>query len=142
MSEGALWDTVRTALLPWGALKRIENSVDLGTPDVLYCLRRPRSVPRVHVTGWVELKHLPAWPVRPDTPVVIDHLTREQVLFLEDWPGAAYLLLQVEKDYLLTGPWTARGIFNRQLNRRDLWEQALIAETPFPLIKILTALTS
>ena len=50
MTERALWRTVRTALAPYGSLVRIENKVELGTPDVLYCLRG--------VTGLLELKQI------------------------------------------------------------------------------------
>ena len=70
----------------------IENSVAKGTPDVNYLF------------GWIELKWLRAWPLRPTTPVRIDHFTKEQRLWLrrrEFRGGNAFLLLQCRKEWLL-----------------------------------------
>lgn len=71
----------------------VENSVRSGTPDVNY------------VNGWVELKTLPAWPVREDTPVRIEHFTPQQRVWLrrrcEAPNGNAWLLLEIDNTWFL-----------------------------------------
>lgn len=57
--------------------KRIENRVDLGTPDVAYCL--------LGVSGWVEEKLFPTSGRCPG------HLTQEQVMWGEEWSRAGGL---------------------------------------------------
>ena len=73
----------------------VETAACPGTPDVNY------------VEGWLELKSLPAWPKRPETPVRIDHLTPQQRVWLwarDKAGGAAWLLLKVADDWLLFQP--------------------------------------
>lgn len=70
----------------------VENPVHPGTPDVNCTL------------GWVELKWLPAWPLRSNTPVRIKHFTNQQrVWLLRRWNAdrRAWLLLQIETSWLL-----------------------------------------
>lgn len=92
MSEGTQRANVIQALKPLHAVP-IENRVGvLGTPDVNY------------VEGWIELKWIRSWPVRPDTPVKIDHFTIQQRRWLNRrWNagGNAWLLLQVQREWLL-----------------------------------------
>lgn len=89
------------------ALKRlhaisVENPCLPGTPDVNY------------VEGWVELKCVEKWPKREDTILRLDHFTPQQKLFLRKrWAkgGNAFLLLQVEQDWLLfDGPTAAEVV--------------------------------
>jgi len=64
----------------------VENSVYPGTPDVST------------IAGWLELKHLDAWPVRPTTAVGVKTFTVQQRLFLKRWcrnGGRAWVLLRV-----------------------------------------------
>jgi hypothetical protein len=67
MSEknGAYWTKVKPMLSGWDP-QRVENSAGLGTPDVN------------HKHGWIELKYVEAWPVRPDTPLRVSHYTAVQ----------------------------------------------------------------
>src|SRR5271170_1566795 len=70
---------------------RVENPIHPGTPDVNLC------------TGlWIELKHLPKWPVRATTNVRISHFTSQQRVWLyRRWksaPGSTLLLLEVGAD--------------------------------------------
>lgn len=70
----------------------VENHVFPGTPDVNY------------IEGWLELKWLRRWPVRPDTPVRLEHFTQEQRVWLRrrvNRGGQVHLLLQVGREYLL-----------------------------------------
>lgn len=140
MSEHSLWTTTRKALAPYGLLARIENRVGDGTPDVLYCLQGH--------TGLMELKHLPSWPKRQATPVHIAHLTLEQVLWLESWRdagGAAWLLLQAGREYLLLTPEAARMIYERRLTPEALRHArwcAVRAVGRFPVREVVRVLSS
>lgn len=138
MSENALWDIVRKYLGPFGVLQRIENRVDVGTPDFLYLIRR--------ATGLVELKHEEFWPVGARTPLVIKSLTLEQVLWLEAWArapgGRAWCLLQVARHYILLQPEVVRAIFLRQLVAADVLQQATVVGTgKFPTVEIIKCLS-
>lgn len=117
-NESQLWETMRNALRPFGSLKRIENKLEEGTPDVNFALTFPRTGRTV--SGWCELKHLEAWPKRPTTMVAIRHLTVDQVLFLENWRGLAFLLLRVGACYMVHSRHTARRIYERQLNTKGV----------------------
>lgn len=138
-TESALWHVVRRNLAPYGRLQRIESHLTAtGIPDVAYCL--------LGSAGWLELKHVSAWPKRPTTPLYIKHLKLEQVLFLEDWTrhpsrGHAYALLQVDYDYLLLTPPLVRRLFDRVATRADLTQGAIVhAAGAFPtlaMVKIL-----
>jgi hypothetical protein len=93
-SERFMRNRVIRALKPLHAVS-VENGCGPGTPDV-NC-----------TTCWIELKSLPAWPKRPETPVRIDHLTPQQRVWLwarDKAGGAAWLLLKVADDWLLFQP--------------------------------------
>lgn len=118
-SEGAsgLWGRVRDGLGRYGRLGRIENGVEAGWADVLYCLNVPA---RPAVTGFLELKHMPSWPKRPGTPVLVPSLTLDQVRFLEDWTQAgtpADLLMQVGPTYVLLDAAGVRALYERELTQ-------------------------
>lgn len=95
MSESAMWESLRppmkTARLD---PVRIESrETDTGIPDVNY------------TQGWIELKYLPAWPVRPETPVRVDHFTGDQrawIVARTQCGGKVFVMLKVgRKDWLL-----------------------------------------
>lgn len=93
----------------------VENLVGVGTPDVNY------------VGGWIELKVLEKWPVRPSTPVRLPKLTQEQRIWLaRRWArdGQAHLLLAVAHEWLL---FTGISSFHAvgYLNRQDLYDEAV-----------------
>ena len=136
MSERATWRLVRDRLAPFGRRTRIENRCDKGTPDTVYTLRG--------TSGWIEFKKLDGWPARPETPVRIEHLTLEQVTFLEDEVragGRAWLLVQVEEEYLLLGPAAARAIYEGVMTREKMVLAARVWGNGFPLRRMLEALT-
>jgi hypothetical protein len=92
--EKSLWSRLR-ACMAWGHILRIENSVQEGTPDVNGCCNG--------IEFWVELK-VAKMPKRSSSPVRVDHFTNEQRRWLFDRVsngGRAYLLLQVDHEYLL-----------------------------------------
>lgn len=123
MIESGLWSSVRRKLEPFGTLARVENKVDVGTPDVLYVLRG--------VTGLLELKSEPSYPKRGRTPLVVKKLTKAQVLWQEEWAksgGRVRTLLMIgntytEKRYhaMLT-PWHLRRVYERAYTLKDALE--------------------
>ena len=137
MSEDALRVTVRDRLGPYGRLTRIENKISTGVPDIAYTLCR--------ASGWLELKFAARWPVRPATPLTIEHLTLEQVLWLEAEDragGRAWCLLQVCGDYLLLAPPAVRALYIGGIGRVELRARAAVfSEMMFPTKKILRELS-
>ena len=122
-SESALWDMVRGTWTPHMRLVRIENRLELGTPDVYY-----NAIGR---NGWLELKHVPAWPARKTTKVVIDHLTLEQITWAEaelKAGGRMWYLLQAERTYLLLTPAVAREIYEGSLTSAEIIERATVRD--------------
>ena len=87
-AESLMWRKLRPVLI---AAKldpvRVENPIHPGTPDVNL------------VGRWIELKCIPAWPVRDTTVVRIPHYTPQQRVWLyRRWlaaPGSTLLLLEV-----------------------------------------------
>lgn len=79
------------ALRPLNAVA-VENPACPGTPDVNY------------IEGWIELKWLRHWPVRPETIVRIPHFTSQQRIWhfrRRRAGGQSWFLLQVRKEWLL-----------------------------------------
>lgn len=139
--ESGLWKTFKANLSPFGKVKRLEDSLEAGTPDVIYTLANMRD--RRRVMGWVELKQLPAWPVRDSTPVRINHLTLEQVIFAEEWEPHVYMLLGVgREDFALLAPGTVRAIYERRLTSEGVFmESEVFSRGKFPTGEILRCLT-
>lgn len=141
--ESNFWQTVQSNLSPFGLLKRIENSADLGTQDVLYCLKRPKPG-SFAATGLLELK-VADWPAKRLTPLRPRHLTKEQVLAAEDWAeagGRAFLLLRAPPWYLLFDPPGIRGLYEGAVPAADGPAIAKAAGFGrFPLGPILKELT-
>lgn len=144
-SETALRGAVRAHLGPYGRVVRIESPIEPGTPDIAWCLR----LGALGATGWMELKHLQSWPVRPDTAVTLPHpdRIREQARWASAWEqaspaGRSPLLLQVANDYLLfPGIMIADLFLDRPRNRADLCIAAMATGTGhFPTAAIIKAL--
>jgi len=142
-SERSLWNQVRDKLSPFGKLKRVENRVDLGFPDVVYNLALRKSPP---VTGFLELKYEHAWPTRRDTPVRIESLKLEQVRWMEDWVdegrGHGWFLLQIERDYMLLRPSVMLALYHQMHCKQSLVVEADLGWSgEWPLARILGVLT-
>lgn len=91
MSETVLRQNI-IKILKHRHARSVENRCGSGTPDVNYA------------DGWIELKMLKKWPAREHTPVKIRHFTPQQKIWISDrWEagGAVYLLIQVNKTFLL-----------------------------------------
>ena len=142
MSEGALWATARGWLRPFGKLERIENAIGMGLPDVTFALRSPSKRTG---SGWIELKHRVDWPYRGHTPLYLPHFTKHQADWLRDWHGAggrAYLLMQIERDYILLNAPDAVRVQERLLTKTMLVGCALAwGHRTFPTMQVLRCLT-
>ena len=140
MSESAFWTVVRKHLSPYGRLVRLESGLtEPGIPDVAYCF--------LGSAGWLELKSVAEWPKRATTPLRIDHLTLEQVLFLETWTrhpsrGQAHGLFRIDHDYLLLDAPLVRAVLERQVMRAQLIKRAVVHGAGiFPTVAIVKALS-
>ena len=108
--ESSLWTCFQAALPSDAHAVRVENGVELGTPDVNLCLppcRIPTGADGTFTVdgvnsgwdGWIELKvQLP--PKKDKTFFRCEHFTMEQRQWAVDRTragGNAYLLLQVDR---------------------------------------------
>jgi hypothetical protein len=81
-------------------LQRIENGTANGIPDVMFSAKWRRK----KRGGWIELKRVREYPKRSNTPIRIDHFTKEQKLFMRlhgRITGSVYLLLLIESDWYI-----------------------------------------
>lgn len=142
--EATFWRSVSLNLSPFGKMVRVENGAGAGTPDVAYVLTRPKpgSLP---ASGWIELKQLDDYPTKPMTPIVLKHLTLEQVLFAEDWSaagGRAWMLLKATPWILLFDVVGIRGVYEKNVAAADGPAIARVAGFgKFPTGALLKALT-
>lgn len=104
----------------------VENPCLPGTPDVNY------------VEGWIELKQLDSWPARKDTPVVVEHFTTVQRIWLKrrcDKGGAAFVLLKVGLEWLLFWGRTAVWILG-EVSQSELRKHAIAVWQGLAQVKI------
>lgn len=91
--ERSMWEAIRPAFAGLHAVRIESGAIAEGTPDVNL------------VSGWMELKYIDAWPVRPSTPVRVDHFRTEQRAWLKARyaaGGRTWVLLKIgENDWLL-----------------------------------------
>lgn len=105
MAESSLWNYLRKNMRGHGHWIRIENSVELGTPDVNGCMDGEEI--------WIELKALKDWPKRASTQVKIKHYTKEQKQWILDRHhagGNAFLFARVAREYFLFKPGAAQFV--------------------------------
>ena len=139
MSEASLSTAFRKHLGKHGHIERVENMVNVGTPDVNYVLDG--------CEGWVELKCIPAWPVRSDTLVRVPHYTPEQRIWHRERKaagGKVFVLLRVDstKEYLLFDAGAAANKLG-YLNKEQTINLALVhARGKFPVSALLSTFTS
>lgn len=99
MRESSFWQQIKSHLPVSCHAHRVENGINSGTPDVELCYRG--------TTAWIELKYLPAYPKRATTPIRVDHLTSEQITWLQRRVAAGgngWLFVRVVDDYYLFHP--------------------------------------
>jgi hypothetical protein len=123
MSEKGLWRSLQPILSSFGVAERIENRLGLGTPDVGYVLTWRGTT----AEGRTELKHLDAFPCFPTTPVCVESLTKDQVLWHEAWAGAGgrvCTLLRIGRLIMALPPPLTRALYERKLTERALLREA------------------
>lgn len=140
--ETIFWrDTVRPALHSFGIIRRVENAVENGMSDVIYCLHRGD---RIGVSGWIELKHAWEWPKRADTLFRFDHYTVDQANFIADWGALrqrACVLARVADEFLLVPSEHAHEL-QRGVTRRRFYDIAAVyGDCKFPTGPVLLWLT-
>ena len=119
MDETGAYDSIKPRLQALGLdPQRVEDVTSRGTPDVWYTV------------GAIEMKYLPAWPVRMNTPVRVSTLIDrpQQVAWLtRRWTkgGPAWLMLRVANQYFLfTGVdsrLVRKGLIRANLERLAVW---------------------
>lgn len=96
--EASLWQYIRKGMGARWHAQRIEDSLSVGIPDLGYAIDG--------LEGWIELKHVPAWPARAITPVR-PKLTAKQSTWMLDrsrsGTGLCFVLLKVDRTFLLFG---------------------------------------
>jgi len=93
----------------------VENGVGIGTPDVNFA------------DGWLELKSIEGWPRDPLKPLVVEHFTPTQRIWLarrDAAGGRAYLLLKVNHDWLLLRAGHATEVLFNGATRGALFDVA------------------
>ena len=97
MSEANMWRTMRERMHPyWDECTRHEDKFNSGIADVSFVCGGEH--------GWIELKQMDKWPVRPSTIVRCKHYTPQQRNFLVNkggHGGNAWLFVKIGRDYLL-----------------------------------------
>lgn len=92
LENATMRQTVIRLLKPLHAVSVENGMTHPGTPDVSYA------------GGWIENKAMEHWPVKPETPLRVDHFTPQQRIWLirrRRAGGRAFLLLTVGRDWLL-----------------------------------------
>ncbi len=113
-SEASLWNRLRGPLAHKDPV-RVENLLGDGTPDVNY------------IGGWIELKHLEAFPVRPRTHVKVQFEPNQVSWLVRRGAagGGAWCLVQVGRKYFLFGwrevPLVAKGVPKKRFEEIATW---------------------
>ena len=111
MAESSLWKYLRKNMQGYGHWIRVENAVELGTPDVNGCCQYQGK----SIDVWIELKAIDEWPKRATTRVKLKRFTDEQKQWLIDRRkagGKAFLFIRVGREYFLFKPGIAYHIEN------------------------------
>lgn len=139
MSERDLWQKMKKELAPYLLLKRVENAVEAGMPDVC-CLARLTGA-----VSWIELKHVTAFPKKLSTSIALKKLTQQQVTWLKEWreaKGRTWLLVQVADAYFIFDGRLAQQL--RDGRSGKWWESHATTwdAGSFPKIEVLRCLSS
>lgn len=118
--EARQWRYLRDQMAGHWHVQRHEDKHSEDIPDVSFAARG--------VDGFLELKTLAKWPVKPNTPVRIAHLTGGQVNWMEErgaaGNGHVYLLLAIgglmnEAEWFLVPYTRVRSLYEGAFIRDD-----------------------
>lgn len=108
---------MRKGMKGHGHWVRIENSLEVGTPDV----NGAYTIDGEKVDVWIELKSRDEFPVRELTPIRLPHFTTDQrdwLIHRERAGGRAFLLVRVAREYFL---FNAIDAYNIDKHPRHEW---------------------
>ena len=116
LPEQKLYDWLVRKIGHRAMLERVENRVKKDTPDLYFSVRSTSSTDDHPLTGWIELKCLDAFPVKPTTTVKLAHWTNGQRYWAirhHNHGGNTWLVVQVGDEVfvfnaakLATSDWT------------------------------------
>jgi len=113
--EAALWAYVRNGMRGRWSVQRHEDRMTAGIPDLSYAIDG--------ADGWIELKSMAAWPVRPGTRVDVG-ITPEQVLWAEQrgaaGSGRCFVLIRVGREHLLVRWNRARNLLRETITKDEV----------------------
>jgi hypothetical protein len=106
MSEAALWRNLKRKMFPryWAEVTRHEDAVSSGIADVSFVNRGWLDFESTGRHGWMELKYRAKAPLRSNSICSLPHFTDAQRVWLAKKGrsgGMTFLLLQLDRDYLL-----------------------------------------
>lgn len=141
MTERTFYQTIiRPKLSSFGMVRRIENVLENGMPDVVVCLQRAKGGPGI--SSFIELKWAPRWPTR--TPLRFAHYTPDQDAWLASWAsvgGRCCVIAQVGQDFFLIEGKRC-GVLRQPMTRSQFIANAAVhGETAFPTGKMVLWLT-
>lgn len=116
LPEQKMYHDLKNAVGSLLHMTRVEDSLGHGVSDVTWSNHKG-------LQGWVELKVIPAWPVRVKTLVKVERFTPQQKLFLLNTGPGSWFLLKVDtaNEWLLfdwqsaqeVGYWTKEGLYQQ-----------------------------
>jgi len=118
--EQRAFATVKESSLGRLNMKRIENSITAGMPDVILINRKGTVV-------WLELKALDEWPKRATTAPLKGKFEKGQLAFMREWrswKGHSFCLLRVGTVYYLLDPRSQLD----ELSTQQLTEMAVVGK--------------
>ena len=135
--EQRMWQVLRELTHGLWNAQRHEDEFALGIPDVSFGAK--------HVQGWIELKQIPKWPVRPSTEVRVDHFTKQQRAWLkirQIYGDRCWLLLKIEKTWMLFSPdmFQYVGTTNKHVLMKSANKVWASKPDPYEFLSIITKL--
>jgi hypothetical protein len=141
MAEKDLSRLLMSRMRRFGHFARIENMVEVGTPDVTYCVQG--------CEGFIENKWRLTWPHDAHDVVTLPHFTPQQRIWIQQRRaagGTIHVFLEIERPvqtyFLLPGDW-ARVYLGKTATRADIEAAAMVTGVrQFPALALRDALTA